>query len=100
MNVNQMKDFYLKVYWNAKQEDNDEIKKIEDNTENKNINKKIKRYEKVIQRKNIIEKFYINACKALAHFNKYYINKDFVDNYVRVRNVSYLNFKFYLFLKS
>ncbi|CAB4429799.1 unnamed protein product [Rhizophagus irregularis] len=116
-----IKDFYLKIYWyerNKKyfdtiktEQDINHIIKEEDNEidkiENKKINdtEKVKKHEKVIQRKDIIEKFYIvrHACKALEHFNKRYINKDFVDNYVRVRNyeemVTYIKHIVWKFVK-
>ncbi|CAB4393974.1 unnamed protein product [Rhizophagus irregularis] len=94
-----IKDFYLEVYWYERNKEYFNTIKTEQNInhiieEKDNEIDKIenKKYKKVIQRKDIIEKFYIvkYACKALEHFNKRYINKDFVDNYIRVRNVSYL----------
>jgi hypothetical protein len=151
---NEIKDFYLKVYWyesnkeysetekyskKTKEEDSNDIEqnlkkinknkekvkvtkdiikeedieindieqKIREINENKEIDEikkkemkqkiikdcvMVKRYEKVIQRKDIIKFCAVrHACKALGHFNKRYINKEFVDNYIKVRNVSYLN---------
>ncbi|PKC01166.1 hypothetical protein RhiirA5_427142 [Rhizophagus irregularis] len=125
-------DFYLKVYWyerkdneeSTKEEEDEEICHIEDKIEEINkvnkmdevekekrkqeiINsaKKVKRCEKVIQQKDIIEKFYAvrHACKALEHLNKRYINKELVDNYVRVRNyeemITYIKHIIWKFVK-
>ncbi|GES73166.1 hypothetical protein GLOIN_2v1769896 [Rhizophagus clarus] len=107
--ANKISDFYLRVYWyeskNAKmgeqdiQEDRDYTKVKEyakeedkdiDDIENKRINDslKVKRCEKEIKLKDVIEKFRVirHACRALEHFNKRYINKDLVDNYARACN--------------
>ncbi|CAG8460788.1 5186_t:CDS:2 [Rhizophagus irregularis] len=90
-----IKDFYLEVCWYKRNKECSNTIKTEQNInhiieeEDNEIDKiENKKYKKVIQRKDIIEKFYIvkHACKALEHFNKRYINKDFVDNYIRVRN--------------
>ncbi|UZO23198.1 uncharacterized protein OCT59_015542 [Rhizophagus irregularis] len=86
-------------------EENDEIDKIEqkiieinENNEIDDIEKgkrkeeiinnsvKVKRWEKKIMRKDIIENFRAvrHACKALEHLNKRYKNKNLADNYNRV----------------
>jgi hypothetical protein len=51
---------------------------------------KVKRWEKVIMRKDITEKFHAirHACKALEHLNKRYKSKYLADNYNRVHKVS------------
>jgi len=54
-------------------------------------NKLIKvKCEKVIKRKDIIEKFHAirHACKALEHLNKRYKSKYLANNYIRVHEVS------------
>ncbi|GES94214.1 hypothetical protein GLOIN_2v1475229 [Rhizophagus clarus] len=62
-----------------KREEGDKIDK------RKTTNKFIKR-EKVIKRKDIIEKFHAirHACKALEHLNKRYKSKYLANNYIRV----------------
>ncbi|RGB23884.1 hypothetical protein C1646_805703 [Rhizophagus diaphanus] len=47
---------------------------------------KVKRWEKVIKRKDIIEKFHAvrHACKALEHLNKRHKGKRLANNYIRV----------------
>jgi hypothetical protein len=73
-------DFYLKVHWyEGVTEVNDE----------NSMNNAIKS-EKVIKRKDIIEKFHAirHACKALEHLNKRYKSKHLANNYIRVHEVS------------
>ncbi|RIA86306.1 hypothetical protein C1645_340202 [Glomus cerebriforme] len=101
LNDGRLNDFYLKVYWyerirNKKIKDNDEENAIKDeNTAIYNIeknrtkleeNEHVERWDKVIERKNITEKFHAvrHAVKALEHLNKRYKNKYLVDSYNRV----------------
>ncbi len=98
-------DFSLKVYWyeriinnnkeNVKkeehkiiEEDDKEIDKMKEEKIKKSGN--MRRWEKTIKRKDIIEKFHAvrHACKALEHLNKRYKSKYLVDNYIRVHEVS------------
>ena len=80
-------DFYLKVYWYERvsgedneniEEENREIREkemeeqVSETKENGKVRGSIERREKVIQRKDIIEKFNVvkHACKALNFLNK------------------------------
>ncbi|PKY16098.1 hypothetical protein RhiirB3_428422, partial [Rhizophagus irregularis] len=80
-------DFHLKVYWYERKEENENSKKdeheIDDEDKDDSV---IERKVKVINRKDIIEKYHIvrHACKALEHLNKRYKSKHLADNYVRV----------------
>ncbi|GES84536.1 hypothetical protein GLOIN_2v1769895 [Rhizophagus clarus] len=141
-----LSDFYLKVYWYErkndntkkkgysekkkedyemmKNEDNEEIDKIEQElkeiNKNKKMNKdekehrkreiigksvKIKRCEKVIKLKDVIEKFHAvrHACKALEHLNKRYKSKRLANNYIRIhkykRMISYIQHIVWRFAK-
>ncbi|RGB24235.1 hypothetical protein C1646_773379 [Rhizophagus diaphanus] len=113
--LDKINDFYLKVYWyerkdneeSTKEKEDKEIDEIEDKikkiNESKDIDEaekekimqeilnniaeaKVKRCEKVIKLKDIVEKFYAvrHACKALEHLNKRYKSKYFVDNYSKI----------------
>ncbi|PKC69984.1 hypothetical protein RhiirA1_455334 [Rhizophagus irregularis] len=75
-----IKDFYLEVCWYKRNKECSNTIKTE-----QNINHIIEEEDNEIDK---IEnkKYKKHACKALEHFNKRYINKDFVDNYIRVRN--------------
>jgi hypothetical protein len=98
-------DFYLKVYWyertsdeNNKGKTAEEIKmeneKIEEMEKNRKAGKEIENdgiiemKEKVIQRKDIIEKVSAvrRACRALEHLNKR--RRFLVTNYIKIHQVS------------
>ncbi|GBB99303.1 hypothetical protein RclHR1_03480007 [Rhizophagus clarus] len=70
-----------------------ELEKTNDEKEREKIkreliknNKRLERRDKVIKRKDIVEKFHAvrHACKALEHFNKRYKSKYLVNSYIRV----------------
>ncbi|CAB4394917.1 unnamed protein product [Rhizophagus irregularis] len=87
--------FKYKKEYTKKEEDKeiDEIEKIIEIDENKDIDKKRKqelemvmnKRDKVIKREDISEKFraIIHACKALEHLNKRCKNKSLINNYIR-----------------
>ncbi|PKY52149.1 hypothetical protein RhiirA4_469605 [Rhizophagus irregularis] len=88
-----LNDFHLKVYWyerniennKKKDEDDEEIDKIEQKKIEINENKMVNRCDKVIKQEDISEKFRAvrHACKALEHLNKRCKNKSLIDNYIR-----------------
>ncbi|PKY53511.1 hypothetical protein RhiirA4_471776 [Rhizophagus irregularis] len=91
--LNDKYDFHLKVYWYEREsakiteEEDKKLKEIEDN-KNDTIKDsvKLKRKEKVIEKKDIIEKFRAirHACRALEHLNKRYISNRLANNYIRI----------------
>jgi hypothetical protein len=77
--------------------ENSEIdEKVKDNMKQEVMknSKKLKKFEKIIKRKDIVEKFHAvrHACKALEHLNKRYKSKRLANNYVRVHKVSRFSF--------
>jgi hypothetical protein len=102
-------DFNLKVYWyekvkkdkkgkkddknkiseNIEDTDMDEINKMEQNRTLKKSGD-MERREELITQKDIVENFHAvrHACRALEHLNKRYKNKNLVDRYKRVHEVS------------
>ncbi len=98
LNGDKLGDFHLKVYWymrvtnkdnenvkNGEQEINEEIDKMKEEGTKKSGN--VERREKIIERKDIIEKFHAvrHACEALEHLKKRY--KNLAKNYMRVHEV-------------
>ena len=73
-----------------KEEDDDEMDKMEEDRIKKDKN--MKRWEKTIKRKFINEKFLAvrHACKALEHLNKRYKNTCLGDNYIKAHEVGIL----------
>ncbi|CAG8663971.1 12060_t:CDS:10, partial [Rhizophagus irregularis] len=71
---------------NNEKEDIDEAEKEKKKQEIIDGSIKVKRWEKVIKRKDIIEKFHAvrHACKALEHLNKRHKGKRLANNYIRV----------------
>ncbi|GES84543.1 hypothetical protein GLOIN_2v1769896 [Rhizophagus clarus] len=66
---------------------------------------KIKRKEKVINRKDVIENFHVvkHACRALEHLNKRHKRKRLADNYIRVHEyeemIKYIKHIIWRFIK-
>ena len=102
-----LNDFYLKVYWyqrisgkkidkeNEKAiiaDENIEINELEALTMDGIREKRslVERKEKVIQRKDILDKVSTvrHACKALEHLNKRYKSNWLANNYIRINEVS------------
>ncbi|RGB26315.1 hypothetical protein C1646_770594 [Rhizophagus diaphanus] len=90
-----LNDFHLKVYWYERKdkkenanitEEDKEIDDIEERKKDIKDSVKVKRKEKAIEKKDIIEKFYAirHACRALEHLNKRYISNRLANNYIRI----------------
>ncbi|GBC18552.2 hypothetical protein GLOIN_2v1769895 [Rhizophagus irregularis DAOM 181602=DAOM 197198] len=99
-------DFHLKVYWYERKEENENSKKDEHEIDDEDKDDSVmERKVKVINRKDIIEKYHIvrHACKALEHLNKRYKSKRLADNYVRVHKyeeiISYIKHIVWRFAK-
>ncbi|PKY41679.1 hypothetical protein RhiirA4_441462 [Rhizophagus irregularis] len=96
----------ISVYWYERKEENENSKKdkheIDDEDKDDSV---MERKVKVINRKDIIEKYHIvrHVCKVLEHLNKRYKSKRLADNYVRVHKyeeiISYIKHIVWRFAK-
>jgi len=79
--INKIEQKIIEINKNNEIDDIEKGKRKQVIIDNINDSKKIKRYEKVIRRKDVIGKFHTvkHACKALEHLKKRY--KKNVDNY-------------------